>query len=432
MRPRFPLYLKILLWFFLNLTVLAAVVFLAFRVQFRLGLDWILAGGTADRIEAVSHLIAMELNERPRREWTSVVERFSSAYHMAFLAFDQEGQQLAGAPTELPVQVKARLVQTHRLRQHPQHPRRPPRAPLPETRRPEQPSEAMDGRDTPPPPPPPYHLPAAGGRLPKSIIRSTSPTRYWVLVDLELPPLEKAEPRPVVLVAMTESLTGGGLLFDAKPWLIAGAGVLLISALLWLPFVSRITRSVAQMTHATGQIAQGRFDVRVDAGRTDELGDLGRGINQMAGRLAGFVSGQKRFLSDVAHELCSPLARLQVSLGILEQRASDAQRPYVDGARAKAEEIAALVNELLSFSKASLAPAKVALGPVRLRDIVQKAILREHDSSGSIELDVPERLLVLAEPELLLRAVSNLLRNAIAYAGKAGPIRVGARQESGA
>jgi two-component system sensor histidine kinase CpxA len=190
-----------------------------------------------------------------------------------------------------------------------------------------------------------------------------------------------------------------------------------------------MTRTVGQLTQATAQIAQGRFDVRVDSSRRDELGALSLSINQMAARLAGLVDGQKRFLGDIAHELCSPLARLQVALGILEQRAGDADREYISRACRKAEELAALVNELLSFSKASLAPDKVELKLVLLDEVVEKAINREADDSRTVVANVPAGLLVRGDTELLVRAVSNLVRNAIRYAGRSGPIEVAAHAQ---
>ena len=64
--------------------------------------------------------------------------------------------------------------------------------------------------------------------------------------------------------------------------------------------------------------------------------------------------GQRRFLSDVAHELCSPIARIQVALGILEQRASKEQLEHVVDVREDVEHMSALVQDLLSFSKAQI------------------------------------------------------------------------------
>lgn len=50
-------------------------------------------------------------------------------------------------------------------------------------------------------------------------------------------------------------------------------------------------------------------------------------------RLCDFVGGQKRFLGDIAHELCSPPARMEVALGILEQRVSDTGRESLQDVR---------------------------------------------------------------------------------------------------
>jgi two-component system sensor histidine kinase CpxA len=87
-----------------------------------------------------------------------------------------------------------------------------------------------------------------------------------------------------------------------------------------------------------------------------------------------------------------------------------------------------LVNELLSFSKASLgAPAK--LRPVELRSVADEAVRREAPAGAPLQLEVAAGLWALAEPELLLRALANLLRNALRYGGPAGPIALAARAE---
>ena len=169
---------------------------------------------------------------------------------------------------------------------------------------------------------------------------------------------------------------------------IAG-GAVLFSALLWLPLVRGITHSISQMTRATEQIAEGQFDVRVSGSRRDELGSLGGAINRMAARLAGFVGGQKRFLGDIAHELCSPLARMQVALGILEEQgAGEKQKEHVADVREEVEQMSSLVNELLTFSKASLHAKTVPLKTVALSEIVHRVVARENRGRGGIVVDV--------------------------------------------
>jgi two-component system sensor histidine kinase CpxA len=225
-------------------------------------------------------------------------------------------------------------------------------------------------------------------------------------------------------------LGGGGLFVDVRPWLLAALAAVLLSALLWIPFVRGLTRSIGELTGATERIAEGQFDVQVSAKRRDELGRLGHAVNRLAGRLGGFVTGQKRFLGDVAHELCSPLARLQMALGILEAHADERQRNCLEDIRAEAQEMSQLVNELLSLSKAGLKPADIKRIPVDLIEVVRRVAAREAGETTQVAIDIPAGLKALAEPELLARALSNVLRNAIRYAADAGPITLTAWAEN--
>jgi two-component system sensor histidine kinase CpxA len=200
--------------------------------------------------------------------------------------------------------------------------------------------------------------------------------------------------------------------------------VLGLSTLLWLPFVRSLTRALRQMTTVTEQIAEEQFDVRVDEQRSDEIGRLGKAINHLAARLSGFVSGQKRFLGDISHELNSPLARMQFALGILENRVDSQHRPYVADVQEEVQLMARLVNELLAYSKAGMKAAAIELEPVHLRSLVQQAIAREVADHDAVENEIDETTTVIANAELLTRALANVIRNAVRYAGASGAIRV--------
>lgn len=415
MRVRFPLYGKISIWFFLNLIALAAVFVLLFNAQFNLNLDWLLATGARERLEAVRDLIVGELNRAPPDEWAQILERYSEAHHVRFALFDDEANPLVGNIVALPEEVRARILA---------------RPPFPDFRR--SPGERAAGAPQPPEgaAPRPFEGPRRPWPRPslRAILRTSGPTLYWLLASARLDNPQTGDPMRVVLVARSSSMAGGGLIFNPTPWLALGLGAVVFSLLFWLPLVRSITRSVKQMTHATRQIADGRFDVRVNPRRRDELGALGEAIDQMAVRLDGFVVGQKRFLGDIAHELCSPLARLQMALGILEQRAHEGETTYIESATEKAEQIASLVAELLSFSKASFGPSAVHLEPVRVREATEEAIRREKNEEADIRLDVPERLWVAADANLLIRALANLLRNALRHASRDGIVLIQARR----
>jgi two-component system sensor histidine kinase CpxA len=210
--------------------------------------------------------------------------------------------------------------------------------------------------------------------------------------------------------------------------LLAGSAVLALSVLFWLPLVHSITRSLGQLTKATEQIAEGRFETRVDTRRRDELGRLGESVNRMATRLDAHMTGQKRFLGDVAHELCSPLARLQMATGILAERAPPALQATVADVREEAQQMSALVNELLAFTKAGLQPRAVALTTVELEPLARAALARE-GAGDRVTVNIAPGLCAQVEADLLSRALGNLVRNAVRYAGDAGPITLSASRE---
>jgi two-component system sensor histidine kinase CpxA len=227
------------------------------------------------------------------------------------------------------------------------------------------------------------------------------------------------------------SFYGTPLFFDYKPWLIALGAAIASFFLCWLPFIRGLTRTVARISRATELIAEGDFDHHLPDDRGDELGQLSGAINRMAERLSGFVGGQKRFLGDIAHELCAPIARMQFGLGILERRATEDQQPAMEDVQDEMRQMTSLVNELLSFSKAGMRSDAHPLAPVDVALTLREAVTREapSDLTGKVILQLEEPLMAIADPEYLLRAVSNLVRNALRYAGAAGPITVTASRE---
>jgi len=429
MPARFPLLARILVWFFLNLAMLGVVVFFCVRSEFRL--DTLIAGRGGERVQQLADVLVGELRQRPRTEWDEILGRFGESYGIRLLLFAPGEEQVAGEPTVLPSEIRERLPRRGPPFGRPALAEQLP--PLEGGSRPgvntgEQPL-LPDGPLRWLNPPPRFGRPLAG---PRFFVHTPGPDRYWIVFPSALPdPAGLRGPRaqPLSLVAVSETLSAGGLFFDYVPWLWAGGAVLALSVLWWLPFVRGITRAVSQMTRATERIAEGQFDANAPQRRRDELGRLGAAINRMAARLAGFVGGQKRFLGDVAHELCSPIARIQVALGILEQRADPKQKPYLDDLHEEVQQMSQLVNELLSFSKASFGEKYVQPAPVRVKDLIESATKRESSVATLIEIVAPGELWVRGDAELLRRALANLVRNAVRHAGEAGPIRVVAAPE---
>ena len=83
-----------------------------------------------------------------------------------------------------------------------------------------------------------------------------------------------------------------------------------------------------------------------------------------------------------------------------------------------------LVGELLSVARAEVNPDKVTLEPVELAPIVTRVLEREGKGEERIQVDLEQNLVVMADSALLTRALSNLARNAIRYAGDFGPVSI--------
>lgn len=481
MKRGLPLSARILLWALLNLLLLGLLAVGLFRGQFGPGLDSLIAGRAGDRLHGMGDVLAGELNRTPTDEWNSVVARTSAAYGLKLLVVRPDGLPLAGEPLELPAEVRQRLGGRPFPDRPPGEPRpwsgsrnnnprsgqgtppvRPPSVPesgagagsqpffpqdappesraenrstLPSSRPGADPGLAGDPEGRPgregrarfsPPPEGAGGRRVPGGMRPRFFLRAGEPTQYWAGVPL--PGLQTADGRrvPAILLAVAPSLTAGGWIVDPVPWLWGGFGALLLSGLLWFPLVRNVTRSIRELTAATERMAEGRFDIPVQIKRADELGRLGTAVNHLSQRLDHFVHGQKRFLGDVAHELCSPLARMQLGASLMERDTAAAPelQNRVQDVQEEVELMTRLVDELLAFSKTGLKARETSLQPVAPALLAAQAAEREAGPGDRIELSIAPELRVLADPDLLSRALGNLVRNALRYAGSHGPVRL--------
>jgi two-component system sensor histidine kinase CpxA len=382
-RVRLPLYGKILSWFALNLAVLALLFFFFLKAQFRLGLDWMLSGEPGDRISAIGETITFEFSRLAESEWPARLSDYDQKHGVTFGLFDGRGVQLHGKPLTPPPEVMPRLID-----------RRPP-------------GEQLNRRQ----PGPVSKRPADAPPKPRFMLRAGKPARYWAGVHLDLVPQGGT---PLTLVMVSDSISGGGLFLDLWPWLALAAAALVVSALLWMPFVRGITGFIGTLNHAAGRIAHGKFDERIEKQRSDELGELSTSVNTMAAQLGDYMREQKRITADVAHELCSPIARMQMALGVVEQRSTPDQATYLQKLDRELQHMAKLVEEVLAFSKAETIPDRETPEDLDLRELLQNILAREAPENG-IKLEIGD-IQLHSLRNALDRGIGNIIRNAIRYA----------------
>ena len=415
MKPFSTLSAKILFWLFLNLSLVAAIFLIFFTVRFQKDFQGLLGKHAMDRMRTAARLVSHELDHSPRQEWEAILERHSKI-HGVDLAVVTQKDRIGPSddfsfPPEVVAETEKALAFDYRRAGRQFH-----RGRFERERRME-PEAGPDGHEP------------EGERPPRLMIRTKKPTVYWTGTFMPIRTKPFAPPEKAILLAASDSLSGNGFFFDPLPWIAAAGFVAVFSVLFWTPLIRHITKPLERMTRASEKIASGRFDVTIEEKRADEIGRLGRAINHMTSRLAGHVKGQKRFLGDVAHELGSPIARIQFGLGVLEQRCDEQNRQRVKDVLEDVAHMSGLVNELLSFSRAEISPEKVGRETMELLPIVREAKDRESLPDVEIRVQVPPGLTVCADGKLLTRAVANLLRNAVRYAGKDGPVMVQAWSE---
>jgi two-component system sensor histidine kinase CpxA len=186
-----------------------------------------------------------------------------------------------------------------------------------------------------------------------------------------------------------------------------------------------LTSPVRRMQKTVERFGEGDFSARVNSRRRDELGDLARTVDRMAERIEMLLRSQRRLLQDISHELRSPLARLGVAVE-LARGGGDATTAF-NRIEKEADRLNTLVGELIQVTRAEGDPNGLATELLRLDDLVRVILEDAHIEAErrrvQIRTDITEAEMH-GNPELLRRAIENIVRNAIRYSPEGGTVDV--------
>lgn len=221
-------------------------------------------------------------------------------------------------------------------------------------------------------------------------------------------------------------------LFPFKP-LIAGAFVSLLFAALLAWYFSKPIR---HLRNAFEEAANGRLDTRIGnamGSRRDELADLGRDFDSMASRLGNLMQGQTRLLHHVSHELRSPLARMQMAIGLARQRPEKVPTS-LERIERESMRMDNLVGELLELSRLESGVINLARERIDMNELVStvvddarfeaEGLAEEGQASAEIVFTPTLQFVVMGQPDLLHRAIENIVRNALKYSPPNGAIKL--------
>jgi two-component system, OmpR family, sensor histidine kinase CpxA len=153
--------------------------------------------------------------------------------------------------------------------------------------------------------------------------------------------------------------------------------------------------------------------------RRDELGNLARDFDIMAAQIERLMSAQRRFVAEVSHELGAPLTRLHLALALLRRQFRGKNNPELERIERETDNLSNLVQQLLLLAglDAGRFPAE-SLTPVSPRSLC-KSIIEDANFEAAhancVTGGTRQNAVLLAYPQLLRRAIDNVLRNAIRY-----------------
>ena len=218
------------------------------------------------------------------------------------------------------------------------------------------------------------------------------------------------------------------------PWQPLGVG--LLASLLFAALLARhLSSPILSLREAFEAVEAGNFGMQLAPrmrGRHDELADLARQFDQTSTRIQHLLSTQRRLLSDVSHEVRSPLARMQLAIDLARQQpektAAGMQRIEREAGR-----IDRLIEELLTLSRVEAGACSAGHEMFSLNELMQEivddAAFEAAARTCHVHFESSEDIQVRGHDELLQRAIENVVRNALRHSPPGNTISISLQKQ---
>ena len=244
---------------------------------------------------------------------------------------------------------------------------------------------------------------------------TTGRGQYLLIAEMTPPPLSERVP--------------GDLLWTLKLGTI-------FSAVICLLIAHSLTKPIERLRDATHELARGNLDIRAGDNlgkRHDEIGDLVRDFDTMAGELRNQIQSERSLLSGVSHELRSPIARIRLALTLARSADDDERVEMLDRIEQDTIQLDAMLERILAVARLESGQQKPKVEPLSLGDVLDDVLddanFEAAATGATITYEGKADVKVNGDAALLRSAIENVVRNAIFYSGQEGKIEVRLRQE---
>ena len=223
-----------------------------------------------------------------------------------------------------------------------------------------------------------------------------------------------------------------------KIFLMASISAIFLTSILIYVATSILSRPLKQMSNAAKSFGRGDFSVRVSYHSNDEIGELASSFNQMADSLAELEMTRSNFISNVSHELKTPMTTIGGFVdGILDGTISkDNQEYYLKLVSDEIKRLSRLVKSMLNIAKIDAGETKLNLACFDISDLIIKTLFNFETRIEEKKLDIKgletlEKTFVYADEDLVHQVIYNLVDNAIKFCNIEGYLEFSVLKENG-
>ena len=208
--------------------------------------------------------------------------------------------------------------------------------------------------------------------------------------------------------------------------------VLMISFMASSVTTMRQIQPIREMAAATRQYAEGNFDIRMNYGRDDEIGELAASFNNMAESLQQTERQRREFIANISHELKTPMTTIAgYTDGILDGTIPpENERQYLQIISNESRRLSRMVRRMLDVSQLQV------MDPLRggnhfdicesMRRVLISMEKKINDRHLDVDADIPEEpILVLGDNDMITQVIYNLLENAAKFAREGSTLYLG-------
>jgi len=235
----------------------------------------------------------------------------------------------------------------------------------------------------------------------------------------------------LLLITSTDEIRQTLKMYNRIIWLVTLFEVLVVLIITYA-LTQRIITPIKKLAQASRRIAEGDFSQKIPIPNNsdDEISELISSFNYMTEKLENLEMMRKSFISNVSHELRSPLTSIRGFVeGILDRTIPDDKRDfYLTLVKEEVIKLNNLINQLLELSRLEWGKINVNLSEFKIYSVIAEELIkfekRIEKKEIDVSLQVDEELVVKADRDLISRVIHNLLDNAIKYNKVGGKIYI--------